>query len=195
MPRRDDDSEGAGGDWCRSSEQVVTSEPTCRHCELLAGDWCAHCGLPPWSVDHPRPIAEGAKRLKILKQDAGEEDDEEQKVDVLLSTLSEEQEKAICESFATFPHGEHLEHLESRQMHPKAEARQEHLESRQMEDEHLYAEYTKATGSTWRAGRSEARAPGDASRSEQEQYLESKSRSEQDPGDAGEEGWQTQSRC
>ena len=80
MPRRDDDSEGAGGDWCRSSEQVVTSEPTCRHCELLAGDWCAHCGLPPWSVDHPRPIAEGAKRLKIKKQDAGEEDDEEQKV-------------------------------------------------------------------------------------------------------------------
>ena len=42
----------------RSSEQVVTSEPTCRHCELLAGDWCAHCGLPPWSVDHPRPIAD-----------------------------------------------------------------------------------------------------------------------------------------
>ncbi len=30
----------------------------------------------------------------------------------------------------------------------QAEARQEHLESRQMEDEHLYAEYTKATGST-----------------------------------------------
>ena len=55
-------------------------EDTCRHCELLAGDWCAHCGLPPWSVDHPRPIAEGAKRLKIKKQDAGEEDDEEQKV-------------------------------------------------------------------------------------------------------------------
>ena len=42
----------------RSSEQVVTSKPTCRHCELLAGDWCAHCGLPPWSVDHPRPIAD-----------------------------------------------------------------------------------------------------------------------------------------
>ncbi len=30
----------------------------------------------------------------------------------------------------------------------QAEARQAHLESRQMEDEHLYAEYTKATGST-----------------------------------------------
>ena len=40
-------------------------EDTCRHCELLAGDWCAHCGLPPWSADHPRPIAEGAKRPKI----------------------------------------------------------------------------------------------------------------------------------
>ncbi len=33
-------------------------EDTCRHCELLAGDWCAHCGLPLWSADHPRPIAE-----------------------------------------------------------------------------------------------------------------------------------------
>ena len=40
-------------------------EDTCRHCELRAGDWCAHCGLPPWSADHPRPIAEGAKRPKI----------------------------------------------------------------------------------------------------------------------------------
>jgi hypothetical protein len=37
-----------------------------------------------------------------------------------------------------------------------------------MEDEHLYAEYTKATGSTWRAGRSEARAPGEQAEARQE---------------------------
>ncbi len=130
MPRRDDDSEGAGGDWCRSSEQVVTSEPTCRHCELLAGDWCAHCGLPPWSVDHPRPIAEGAKRPKIKTQDAGPHDAGPAEPDRLhlepvhWTTLASQDFHLRanwgkdCQDAGEEDDEEHLEHLESRQMHP-----------------------------------------------------------------------------
>ncbi len=129
MPRRDDDSEGACTAMPRRDDD--SEEPTCRHSDLLAGDWCA-CGLPPWSVDHPRPIDKRfpVKRRKIEKQDAGPHDAGPAEPDRLhlepvhWTTLASQDFHLRanwgkdCQDAGEEDDEEHLEHLESRQMHP-----------------------------------------------------------------------------